>query len=64
MSTVERFEITMTGAAERLGVSPKTLKKWVTAGHIPCLRTPGGHRRFRASDLDAFIARSTTAAPT
>lgn len=45
------------GAAPTLGVSPATLVAWSDAGEIPCWRTPGGHRRYRRSDIDTFIAR-------
>jgi excisionase family DNA binding protein len=31
-------------AAELLGVSPSTLRKWADSGHVPCGRTAGGHR--------------------
>ena len=41
-------------AAARLGVHPKTLSRWESLGHLPCVRTPGGHRRFRRSDIDCL----------
>ncbi|MDX1416021.1 MAG: helix-turn-helix domain-containing protein [Candidatus Promineifilaceae bacterium] len=41
-------------AAERLGVHSTTLRRWADNGVIPFLLTPGGHRRFTISDLDAF----------
>ena len=41
-------------AAARLGVSIATLRRWANAGHIVSVRTPGGQRRFRSSDLDAL----------
>ena len=43
-------------AAERLGVHPTTLRRWADKGDVPFLLTPGGHRRFAVSDLDAFAA--------
>jgi len=42
-------------AAEHLGVSALTLRKWVTQAKVRAFRTPGGHRRFRKSDLDAIL---------
>jgi excisionase family DNA binding protein len=30
-------------------VEPKTVSRWESAGKLPCIRTLGGHRRFRAS---------------
>ncbi len=41
-------------AASRLGVHPTTLRRWADDGEIPSSRTPGGHRRFAVSDLEAF----------
>ncbi len=42
-------------AASVLGVSLNTLRQWSDAGHVRCYRSPGGHRRYRRSDLDAFL---------
>lgn len=49
--------LTSKQAAEILGVRTATLVAWSDAGEIPCWRTPGGHRRYRRSDIDIFIAR-------
>jgi excisionase family DNA binding protein len=38
-------------------VDPKTVSRWAQAGKIPSVRTPGGHRRFRASDVQAILRR-------
>lgn len=36
-------------------VDPKTVARWADSGKIPSIRTLGGHRRFRRSDvLSAF----------
>jgi excisionase family DNA binding protein len=42
-------------ASSLLGVHPATLRRWADAGSVPCFRTPGGHRRFRAADLSAWM---------
>jgi len=42
-------------ASELLGVHPSTLRRWADAGTIPCTRTPGGHRRFRRSDIERIL---------
>ena len=49
-------------AAEHLGVSALTLRKWEAQAKIRAFRTPGGHRRFRKNDLDVILgpdAKST-----
>ncbi|MGI8493490.1 MAG: BldC family transcriptional regulator [Acidimicrobiales bacterium] len=32
-------------------VDPKTVTRWARAGKIGAVRTLGGHRRFRASEI-------------
>lgn len=32
-------------------VDPKTVTRWAAAGRIGSIRTPGGHRRFRESEV-------------
>jgi CheY-like chemotaxis protein len=41
------------------------VRKWADGGRLPTFYTPGGHRRFRRADLDAFLAgpRGGPAAP-
>ncbi len=45
-------------AARYLGVAQSTLRKWSDLGRVPAFYTPGGHRRYRRRDLDAFLERS------
>jgi len=43
-------------------VDPKTVTRWATAGRIGSIRTPGGHRRFRESEVKTLLAELTTEA--
>lgn len=43
--------ITIREAAELLGVSTKTLRRWEQEGKIQATRTVGGHRRFNMTEL-------------
>jgi excisionase family DNA binding protein len=44
------------GAASRLvGVGPDTLRRWADTGKVQSYQTPGGHRRFLRSSLEAMI---------
>ena len=43
-------------AASYLGVSPASLRQWSDAGRVRVYRTPGGQRRYRPADLEAFVA--------
>ncbi len=36
-------------------VDPKTVTRWAAAGRINSIRTPGGHRRFRESEVRALL---------
>jgi hemerythrin len=46
--------LTTAEAARELGVSVATLKRWAQSGLLPSERTEGGHRRFRAEDVQAL----------
>jgi excisionase family DNA binding protein len=42
-------------AAEILSVSPSTVINYADAGLLKAFRLPGGHRRFRRSDVEALL---------
>lgn len=48
--------------AARFRVDPKTVTRWGSNGLLPCVRTPGGHRRFWQSDVDALLAETGSGA--
>jgi excisionase family DNA binding protein len=43
-------------------VDPKTVTRWAAAGRIGSIRTPGGHRRFRESEVHALLEGGETEA--
>ena len=49
--------LTPAEVAALLYVDPKTVSRWARAGRIPSVRTPGGHRRFRRSDVQALVQK-------
>jgi excisionase family DNA binding protein len=51
-----RLALTASQAAQHLGVSISTVRRWSDSGALPSFRTPGGQRRFNTEQLDAFIA--------
>jgi excisionase family DNA binding protein len=54
--------LTLGQAARYLGVAQSTIRKWSDQGRLPAFYTPGGHRRYRLRDLDAFVAGSAGSA--
>lgn len=55
MSRLSEY-LTITDAAEYLGVSPNTLRNWGRDGKIPMHRNPiNGYRLFKQSDLDEVL---------
>jgi excisionase family DNA binding protein len=50
--------LTLGQAAKVLGVAQSTVRAWSDAGRLPVFYTPGGHRRFKQDDLDAFLSRN------
>src|SRR5436853_6127348 len=55
--------MTLGQAAQYLGVAQSTIRKWSDLGRVPTFYTPGGHRRYRRRDLDAFLERSGPSSP-
>jgi excisionase family DNA binding protein len=56
--------LTLGQAAKYLGVAQSTIRKWSDQGRVAAFYTPGGHRRYRRGDLDAFLDRSGPTAST
>jgi excisionase family DNA binding protein len=54
--------LTLGQAAKYLGVAQSTIRKWSDQSRLPAFYTPGGHRRYRRRDLDAFVSGSANAA--
>jgi len=50
-------------AADLLGVSPTTVRRWADAGTIASRRTPSGQRRFSRHDLERQMATGEGSAP-
>jgi len=56
--------LTLGQAARFLGVAQSTIRKWSDQKKVPAFYTPGGHRRYRRADLEAFLDRSGPGAAT
>lgn len=51
---VRRDLMTPGEVADLLRVNPKTVTRWANQGKISSVRTPGGHRRFKAIEVLAI----------
>lgn len=58
MENIERL-LTPGEVALMFRVDPKTVTRWASAGRIGSIRTPGGHRRFRESEVRGLFADLT-----
>lgn len=47
--------LTPAEAARIFGVHAKTVSRWADAGRLSAVRTMGGHRRYRASEVRALM---------
>jgi excisionase family DNA binding protein len=47
--------LTPSEVASLFRVDPKTVTRWAAAGRISSIRTPGGHRRYRESEIRRLL---------
>lgn len=52
--------LTPSEVAELFRVDPKTVTRWAKAGKLASIRTLGGHRRYRESEVRSLLAGNTT----
>ena len=46
--------------ADLFAVDPKTVTRWAKQGLLPSFTTPGGHRRYRWSDIEPHLRQGAT----
>jgi excisionase family DNA binding protein len=53
-------EVLLTPAevAKLFRVDPKTVTRWAKAGKLTAIRTLGGHRRYRKSEVESLLTKS------
>jgi len=47
--------MSLSEAANLLGIHPSTVRNWSDQGTLPVHRTQGGHRRYRRSEIDLWL---------
>ena len=55
-------EVLLTPAevAKLFRVDPKTVTRWAKAGKITAIRTLGGHRRYRQSEIQVLLKTTSS----
>jgi excisionase family DNA binding protein len=67
--TAQRLRQELTGddlltpaeVAAMFRVDPKTVTRWAKAGKLSAIRTLGGHRRYKESEVRALLIGAVTA---
>ena len=52
--------LTPAEVAAMFRVDPKTVTRWAKAGKLSSIRTLGGHRRYRESEIKGLLQDSIT----
>jgi len=50
--------LTPSEVAALFRVDPKTVTRWAKAGKLTAIRTLGGHRRYRKSEVQVLLKQS------
>ena len=50
--------LTPSEVASLFRVGIRTVGKWARTGRLTSVRTPGGHRRYRASEVEALLGET------
>ena len=59
MSTEQETLLTPSEVANLFRVDPKTVTRWAKAGKLTSIRTLGGHRRYKESEVKALLITTT-----
>jgi excisionase family DNA binding protein len=54
-SVEQEVLLTPAEVAKMFRVDPKTVTRWAKAGKLTAIRTLGGHRRYRRSEVQALL---------
>lgn len=52
--------LTPAEVAAKFKVDPKTVTRWAAAGKLTSIRTLGGHRRYKESEVEALLKRGAS----
>jgi excisionase family DNA binding protein len=59
---ISEQEVLLTPAevASLFRVDPKTVTRWAKSGKLTSIRTLGGHRRYKESEVKALLLKTTS----
>ena len=59
MTAEQEVLLTPSEVATLFRVDPKTVTRWAKAGKLTSIRTLGGHRRYKESEVKALLITTT-----
>ena len=60
MNSDHEVLLTPAEVASLFRVDPKTVTRWAKSGKLTSIRTLGGHRRYKESEVKALLLKTTT----
>ena len=60
MNSEQEVLLTPAEVASLFRVDPKTVTRWAKSGKLTSIRTLGGHRRYKESEVKALLLRTTS----
>ena len=59
MNSDHEVLLTPSEVASLFRVDPKTVTRWAKSGKLTSIRTLGGHRRYKESEVKALLSSTT-----
>ena len=60
MNSDHEVLLTPAEVATLFRVDPKTVTRWAKSGKLTSIRTLGGHRRYKESEVKALLIKTTS----
>ena len=60
MTSEQEILLTPKEVALLFRVDPKTVTRWAKAGKLTAIKTLGGHRRYKESEVQVLLQEATT----
>ena len=60
MNSDQELLLTPAEVATLFRVDPKTVTRWAKSGKLTSIRTLGGHRRYKESEVKALLLKTTS----